>query len=318
MGIIENKATENTELLVEKAENAMTPEQVELQLKIAQEQMAEQQEVLSCIEEKIPCEEPKIVADVMESEDYIAGSEGAEKTNEEQSSEIAKETEKIEETAEETETEIEEISAPNIAKASDDESETEENIASLIAAANEPVLSEVTEIRQILRDMNARVSSLRKLADMHQEIENNLNNQINEYKDNLYRRIVNPILVEFFDVQEDMNIEAQDASEETAKILTEYVAMITKIFKHYGVTVETVEVGDVYDSRIHNPVKAIPTNEQALDKTIAKTRKSLVHSIDGKVVERASVHVYQYREEKSQETSEAAQSDTESAQPGEG
>jgi len=314
MGIIENKATENTELLVEKAENAMTPEQVELQLKIAQEQMAEQQEALSCIEEKIPCEEPKIVADEMESEYYIAGSEEAEKTNEEQSSEMAEETEKIEETAEETETEIEEISAPNIAKASNDESETEEDIASLIAAANEPVLSEVTEIRQILRDMNARVSSLRKLADMHQEIENNLNNQINEYKDNLYRRIVNPILVEFFDVQEDMNIEAQDASEETAKILTEYVAMITKIFKHYGVTVETVEVGDAYDSSIHNPVKAIPTNEQALDKTIAKTRKSLVHLIDGKVTERASVHVYQYREEKSQETSETAQNSTESVQ----
>lgn len=276
MGINENKATENTELVVENAENAMTPEQVELQLKNAQEQMEEHQEALSCIEEKLPCEELKIVADEMESESFIAGSEEAEKTNEKQPSETAEGSEKVEEMAEETEVEVEEMSIPNIAKATDEELETEETIASLIAAANEPVLSEVTEIRQILRDMSARVSSLRKLADMHQEIENSLNNQINEYKDNLYRRIVNPILVEFFDVQEDMNIEAQDASEETARILMEYVAMITKIFKHYGVTVETVKVGDTYDSRIHNPVKAIPTNEQALDKTIAKDRKSVV------------------------------------------
>ena len=159
-----------------------------------------------------------------------------------------------------------------------------------------PLHDDLKSIQDSLTDVNARVSSLRKLADMHESIENKLNAQINEYKDNLYRRIVNPILVEFFDVQEDMIQEMSEATDETGKILNEYIENISRILRHYGVTVEIVNEGDVYDSRIHKPVKAVHTSEKDNDKRIAKTRKRLVHSIDGKVVERASVHVYQYRE----------------------
>lgn len=184
---------------------------------------------------------------------------------------------------------------------------TEEQMTATLTDVNKPVLDEIATINSSLKDINARVSSLRRLADMHQEIENNLNNQINEYKENLYRRIVNPILVEFFDVQEDMNSEALNATDETAKVLTEYVDMITTIFKHYGVTVETVSVGDVYDTRIHKPVKVIQTDDNTLDRTIAKTRKTLVHSIDGKVIERANVHVYQYQEPAVQSVTEDAE-----------
>ncbi|MBR5372741.1 MAG: hypothetical protein IK130_11075 [Oscillospiraceae bacterium] len=178
---------------------------------------------------------------------------------------------------------------------------TEAQLSALLA----PVSAQLTEqaaqtadefskVRTKLTDMDARISSLRRLADMHQDIEKKLNDEINEYKDNFYRRIVNPILVEFFEIQEDMHADALSADESAAALLNGHVDAITRTLRHYGVTVETVSVGDTYDPRLHKPVKAIPTEDPALDKTIAKTRQTLVHFIDGKIVERAQVQVYQY------------------------
>lgn len=221
-------------------------------------------------------------------------------------SESGTESEQKEETPAVSEPEVKEVTESDAEECANISQNciTAEQMAAVLEDANKPVLSEISAINSSLKDINARVLSLRKLADMHQEIENNLNNQINEYKENLYRRIVNPILVEFFDFQEDMNSEAIGASEETAKILTEYVNIITNILKHYGVTVETVSVGDMYDTRIHKPAKVVQTDDKSLDRTIARTRKTLVHSIDGKIVERANVHVYQYQESKVQPTAE--------------
>lgn len=190
-----------------------------------------------------------------------------------------------------------------VSESQEEKALTAEQISAVINDANASVLNKIEKIGSDIKDINSRISQLRKLADLHQDIENNMNNQINEYKENLYRRIVNPILVEFFDIQEDMNAEANNnANEETAKLFEEYVEMITRVFKHYGVCVEKINVGDKYDSRIHKPVKAVPTSDKSLDMTIAKTRKTLVHSIDGKVVERAVVFVYQYQEEKKEQT----------------
>lgn len=171
---------------------------------------------------------------------------------------------------------------------------TQEQLTAILNESNEAVLMGVTALGGQLRDINARVSSLRKLADLHEGIENDLNNQINSYKDNFYRRIVNPILMEIFDVQEYMNSDIPTSSEETAKALQEYVDMLSKVLKHYGVTVETVSVGDTYDVKLHKPVKAIPTTDATLDKKVAKTRKTLIYFIDGQLVERAPVQVYQY------------------------
>lgn len=173
---------------------------------------------------------------------------------------------------------------------------TEEQLNALLQSSNKPILDKISALGAQLTDVSARVSSLRKLADMHEGIENDLNNQINSYKENFYRRIVNPILMEIFDVQEYMNSDIASATEETAKILTDYVEMLTKTLQHYGVTVEKVSVGDSYDVRIHKPTKAVPTTDASLDKTIARTRKTLIHYIDGQLVERAPVQVYQFTE----------------------
>ena len=112
----------------------------------------------------------------------------------------------------------------------------------------------------------------------------------------------NPILVEFFDIQEEIQQDLLTADEKTAEMLGDYVDMMSRTFKHYGVQIEQVNVGDAYDPRIHQPVKAVETDRPELDKTIAKTRKALVHSIDGKVEERARVHVYQYKAPKPAES----------------
>jgi len=173
-----------------------------------------------------------------------------------------------------------------------------------IAQNKAAVTEEFAKMRTKLTEMDARVSSLRRLADMHQDIEKKLNDEINEYKDNFYRRIVNPILVEFFEIQEDMHADALKAEESAAKQIMEYVDAITRTLRHYGVTVETVSVGDVYDPQLHKPVRAVQTDDPALDKTIAKTRQTLVHFIDGKIVERAQVQVYQYVQPAAAETAE--------------
>ena len=168
------------------------------------------------------------------------------------------------------------------------------SISEQIAQNRTAVMGEFDKLRTKMSDVDARVSSLRRLADMHQDIEKKLNDELNEYKDNFYRRIVNPILVEFFEIQEDMHADAMTAEESAAKQILEYVDAISRTLKHYGVTVETVAVGDTYDPALHKPVRAVPTDDPALDKTVAKTRQTLVHFIDGKIVERAQVQVYQY------------------------
>lgn len=173
---------------------------------------------------------------------------------------------------------------------------TEEQLNAILQNANKSILEQVGALGTQLSDISARVSSLRKLADMHEGIENDLNNQLNAFKENFYRRIVNPILMEIFDVQEYMNSDIPSATEETSKVLIEYVDMFTKTLQHYGVTVEKVNVGDVYDVKKHKPIRAVPTQDITLDKTIAHTRKTLIHYIDGQLVERAPVQVYQFTE----------------------
>ena len=88
-----------------------------------------------------------------------------------------------------------------------------EELSQLLDAGNASVLQEVQSIHTTLNDLLARVSKLRKLADMHEEVETNLNNQLNDYKNNFYRRIVNPILVEFFDIQEEIQQDLLTADE---------------------------------------------------------------------------------------------------------
>ncbi len=176
-----------------------------------------------------------------------------------------------------------------------------EDIERILGEKSQNILAEISALQKYMTALEAKVSSLRKLADLHQDIENNLNNQINEYKDNLYRRIVNPILIEFFDIQEEMitEIRSNELDEKTAGILNGFVNAMSNVFTHYGVEVDEVNIGDKYDSRIHKPIKSVPTDNKELDKTIAKVKKILVYSIDGKVVERARVHVYQYNATKS-------------------
>lgn len=157
---------------------------------------------------------------------------------------------------------------------------------------------ELNDLNTKLSDLSSRVSSLRKLADMHEDIETKLNNRINEYENNFYRRIMNPVLIELFDVQEDMMAEAESAgvTDDVRKILFEYIESLTKVLKHYGVRVETVSKGNTYDPKIHKPLKAINTDNKELDGKIEKVKKHLVHFIDDKIHERAGVFVYQYSE----------------------
>ena len=117
-----------------------------------------------------------------------------------------------------------------------------EELSQLLDAGNASVLQEVQSIHTTLNDLLARVSKLRKLADMHEEVETNLNNQLNDYKNNFYRRIVNPILVEFFDIQEEIQQDLLTADEKTAEMLGDYVDMMSRTFKHYGVQIEQVNV----------------------------------------------------------------------------
>lgn len=186
------------------------------------------------------------------------------------------------------------LSAEQLSALLDAVGSTGSSVSEQIAQNRTAVMGEFDKLRTKISDVDARVSSLRRLADMHQDIEKKLNDELNEYKDNFYRRIVNPILVEFFEIQEDMHADAMQAEESAAKQILEYVDAISRTLRHYGVTVETVAVGDPYDPALHKPVRAVPTDDPALDKTVAKTRQTLVHFIDGKIVERAQVQVYQY------------------------
>lgn len=261
-----------------------------------------------------PVIEPPEVGPTTESEDEFYSekpevSESASIPNEEENINAGC-TDNLEETEPPIADKIIEGDVEQIEKEIRNEAESALNAEQLRIALAESIntlLTEIGKVNSSIADVNARVSTLRKLADMHEEIENNLNTQINEYKDNLYRRIVNPILVEFFDIQEDMNLDALSADYDTKKLLLDYVQAISKVFKHYGVEVENVSEGDTYNPRIHKPVKTVPTDNIGLDKTIARTRKTLVHSIDGKVIERAYVNVYQYREPVSEPLSEGTE-----------
>jgi len=309
MTIIENfkAADENAEMMIQAEQ--------EKELIISEQEKIVQQQNQICSDEEVcseqlnNCEgdESNLSVECSEEAEKIVPQEESEEAEEIVPQEESEETEEIvpQEESEEIE-EVEEI-VPQEENTDDDQNNSEEPSASGMNTVL--IENELSEIRLILKDMNARISSLRKLADMHQEIERNLNEEINQHKDNLYRRIVNPILIELFDIQEDMNAEANDAGEEAAKILKEYISMLTKVFKHYGVTVKDIAVGDAYDSSIHNPVKAVPTNDKSLDKTIFKTRKTMVHFIDDKIVERSNVHVYQYVEESTAEAAESSQNE---------
>lgn len=182
-----------------------------------------------------------------------------------------------------------------------------EKINDLLSNSSEAVNKELQLINDKLNTLDIRVSKLRKLADMHEAIETDLNAQINRYKDNFYRRIVNPILMEIFDLQEDMCQDRSLSGDGSENILDEYIDTITLILAHYGVEVRYVKEGDTYDPAVHKPLKAVPTDDRSLDMIICKVKKRIVHYIDGEIVERAGVFVYQYKEPEAQASSDDAE-----------
>lgn len=226
---------------------------------------------------------------------------------------LSDETEEISETAETAPTE-ESDTAESVGEEQTEVTETEpvfnesenevslQEISEMLDNTRVSVEQELQEISGKLNTVETRVNSLRKLADMHEAIETELNTQINQYKDNFYRRIVSPILMEIFDLQEDMCQERSSYEDDSENILDEYIDSITSILRHYGVKVQFVKEGDVYDSAVHKPLRAVQTDDKSLDMTICKVKKRTIHYIDDKIVERAGVFVYQYKEQKNEET----------------
>ena len=152
----------------------------------------------------------------------------------------------------------------------------------------------------------AQLSAANKAITVHEEIERNLNNELQRYKNDFYDKLASPFLMQFIGLYIDMTEELDElrADSENAPV-SEYLDSYIKSLEYYAdsvrgvltnnsVEIKTPVPGDKYDYLEHRISKTVPTEDPDMRDCIASV-KSSAFVYNGKVLRPAKVAVYKVK-----------------------
>ncbi len=197
--------------------------------------------------------------------------------------------------------------------------ESEENLAGECAECTSPSESEVSEgtafenvtshFDEELTELNEKIDVLNKQFsdriarnEYEAKIIQNMDSELKAYKDDLYRSLLKPLILEIIDLRESIlkmsafylkKPEGEQAIPNAT--FADYAEDISDILEKYDVEVIKSNSGDDCVSLKHKILKTVPTDKESLHKKIAESLSS-GYMYNGRVIYAERVNVYRFEE----------------------
>ena len=173
------------------------------------------------------------------------------------------------------------------------------------AACEEERLAALDEIKGGVGALADRFDARIAKTDYEETTLRRLSGELDRHRDNLYRKIVEPLINEVIDVHQDMSATVAsyrrtaeaDPEELAARMrrdLDEFRLMLGDILRNWNVETWWPEPGDALEPLRCRAVRAVPTDDEARHRTVAETVAS-GYALEGKVLRPAQVVAYAYR-----------------------
>lgn len=173
------------------------------------------------------------------------------------------------------------------------------------AACEEERLAALDEIKGGVGALTDRFDARIAKTDYEETTLKRLSGELDRHRDNLYRKIVEPLINEVIDVHQDMSATVAsyrrtaeaDPEELAARMrrdLDEFRLMLGDILRNWNVETWWPEPGDALEPLRCRAVRAVPTDDEARHRTVAETVAS-GYALEGKVLRPAQVVAYAFR-----------------------
>lgn len=173
------------------------------------------------------------------------------------------------------------------------------------AACEEERLAALDEIKGGVGALADRFDARIAKTDYEETTLKRLSGELDRHRDNLYRKIVEPLINEVIDVHQDMSATVAsyqrtaeaDPEELAARMrrdLDEFRLMLGDILRNWNVETWWPEPGDALEPLRCRAVRAVPTDDEARHRTVAETVAS-GYALEGKVLRPAQVVAYAFR-----------------------
>ena len=170
----------------------------------------------------------------------------------------------------------------------------------------EPLASHIDEVFNKLDEkidaLNKQFSDRIARSEYEAKIIQNMDSELKTYKDDLYRSILKPLILELIDLRESiLKMSAfylkKPEGEQTIPNATfaDYAEDISDILEKYDVEVIKSISGDDCISGKHKILKTVPTDKESLHKKIAESLSS-GYMYNGRVIFAERVNVYKFEE----------------------
>jgi molecular chaperone GrpE len=170
------------------------------------------------------------------------------------------------------------------------------------SSQKEPIINpELALIKELIADLSAQFESKIKYDKHKDEIIDKLHSENQVFKNDLYKKLLLPLINEIIFILDDYSILFKKHSEtvinevDVAKLLKQFGGIsddLENLLYKNGIDVFSIE-GDVFDSSKQKVIKIVPTDDPLKDKTVCeKLKKGFV--LDGKIVRMEHVSCYKF------------------------
>jgi len=160
---------------------------------------------------------------------------------------------------------------------------------------------ELTLIKELISDLSLQFESKIKYDKHKEEIIDKLHSENQAFKNDLYRKLILPLVNEIIFMLDDYSILFKKHSEsdinevDVPKLLKQFGGIsedLENLLYKNGIDVYSVE-GEQFDSSKQKVIKTIPTDDPLKDKTVCeKLKKGFV--LDGKIIRMEHVSCYKF------------------------
>lgn len=172
-----------------------------------------------------------------------------------------------------------------------------------LATQHQEQLSYISALSSEVEELSSQVAAGNRAIAVHEQIENNLNTELQRYKNDFYDKLASPFLMQFIGLYMDITEECEELEEELEKAPdNDFLKMHLKSLRYYadsvrgaltnnGVEIKTPEPGSKYDYKEQRISKTVPADDPELRDCIASVRSS-AFIYNGKILRPAKVVVY--------------------------
>jgi molecular chaperone GrpE len=182
------------------------------------------------------------------------------------------------------------------------EKEEEKQIDTKESSQKESIVNpELTLIKDLISDLSAQFESKIKYDKHKDEIIDKLHSENQAFKNDLYKKLILPLVNEIIFMLDDYSILFKKHSEsdinevDVPKLLKQFGGIsedLENLLYKNGIDVYSIE-GEQFDSSKQKVIKTIPTDDPLKDKTVCeKLKKGFV--LDGKIIRMEHVSCFKF------------------------